>query len=424
VGAGLASQNIVFPLEASGSISGTVLDQSGEPVRGAQVWLFRKAVSGGRPQIQMLAQHPADSSGAFHAGHLAPGTYFIAVSARPWYARNGPQIASQANPELDVAYPVTYYGDTIDPASASPINLAEGGSANVQISLRAVPAVHVDLGPATAENRHGSSNLSAETLGGHAIPLPTNVIGVDGRQELSGVAPGHYVLRTMTVEGQQGRAGPATRVDITGNATLAPEDLKTTSISGQVTFEGAPEQPFLQFSCGNKMFGGRVLKDGSFRVTGQPLEGGKCEVALANAPGFYIKSVATGGGKPSADAVDIVEGADNRITVVVGKGATAQLDGLTVQDEKPFSSAMVLLLPEDLTRASLIRRDQSDSDGSFTLPNVLPGRYTLLAIDNGKELAYRDPAVIQPYLSQGAALEFPRRDNSPVKINVVARRAN
>jgi hypothetical protein len=426
----LAGQNIVFPLEAPGSISGTVLDQSGEPARGASVWLFRQAVSGGKPQMQMLAQHQADTSGAFHAGHLGPGTYFIAVSARPWYARSLPQIApqaAQANPELDVAYPITYYGDTTDPTSASPVHLAEGGSASVQINLRAVPAVHLDLGAATVENHAGSSNLSAETLGGHTIPLPANMMGVNGRQELAGVAPGHYVLRTMTVDGNVGRLGPAARVDITGNTTLAPGDLKTTSLSGQVSYEGA-EQPAsrgaLRFACGNKLAGAPVLKDGSFNVRGQPLEGGRCEVDLVNAPGLYVKSVSVGGAKASADTVDLVEGADNRLTVLVAKGATSQLEGVTVRDDKPLSSVMVLLLPEDPARGSLIRRDQSDSDGSFTLPNVLPGRYTLLAIDDGKELAYRDSAVIQPYLAQGVALEFPRRDNSPVKINAIARRAN
>jgi hypothetical protein len=250
---------------------------------------------------------------------------------------------------------------------------------------------------------------------------------VNGRQELAGVAPGHYILQAMTFDGNRGRAGPATRVDITGNTTLAPEDLKTTSLSGQVSYEGAERpanQGGLRFTCGTKLAGAPVLKDGSFNVRGQPLEGGRCEVDLVNAPTFYVKSVAAGGAKPSADTVDLVEGADNRITVVVAKGATSQLEGVTVQDDKALSSAMVLLLPEDATRASLIRRDQSDSDGTFTLSNVLPGRYTLLAIDNGKELAYRDPAVIQPYLAQGVALEFPRRDNSPVKINVIARRAN
>jgi len=420
VGPGLAAENIVFPLEAPGSISGTVLDQNSEPVQDAAIWLFRQVVSGGRSEIQMLADHRGDNAGAFHAGHLGPGTYFVAVTARPWYARGFPKMASQPNPELDTAYPVTYYGDTTDPASASPIHLAEGGSASIQINLRAVPAVHVDL--------NGSANLAnpmVEALGGNTIPANATILGINGRQEVAGLAPGRYIFRTMAGDDRRGRFGPGARIDIAGNTTIASEDLKSTSLSGQVTFEGGvPEQLFLEFVCGNNRFIGRVVKDGSFRATGQPLEGGHCEVGLENAAGFYVKSIAVRGAKPSADAVDILEGADNRLVVVVAKGAMSALEGFTVRDDKPFSSAMVLLLPEDLARASWIRRDQSDSDGSFALTNVLPGRYTLLAIEDGKELAYRDPAVIQPYLAQGVAVEFPRRDNSPVKINAIARRAN
>src|SRR5882757_3705676 len=92
VGPGLAAQNIVFPLEAPGSISGTVLDQNSEPVQDAAIWLFRQVVSGGRSEIQMLADRRGDHAGAFHAGHLGPGTYFVAVTARPWYARGFPKM--------------------------------------------------------------------------------------------------------------------------------------------------------------------------------------------------------------------------------------------------------------------------------------------------------------------------------------------
>ena len=93
----------------------------------------------------------------------------------------------------------------------------------------------------------------------------------------------------------------------------------------------------------------------------------------------------------------------------------SELTGVAVQNEQPFSAAMVLLLPEDVTRASLIRRDQSDSDGTFTLPEILPGRYTLIAIDNGKDLAYRDPAAIQPYLAQGVTSNSRGRIAFPLK---------
>ena len=431
VGPGLASQNIVFPLEAPGSISGTVLDQGGDPAINVRVSLFRKAVSGGRPEIQMFGQHQADRSGAFHIGHLGPGTYFIAVSAQPWYARSLPQIAGQPNPEMDVAYPVTYYGDTTDPASATAVNLAEGGAATIQINLRTVPAVHLDLGAGAmagaAERPHPPPILAVETLGGNTISITPTMVGVNGREELGGIAPGHYVLRRMNVNEQFNRVGPGARIDIAGNTSLAAAEPKTTSLSGQVTFEGSarpPGQPLLQFSCAHRPFIVRISKDGSLQPGGETLETGHCDVALANAPGFYLKSVAARDAKASTDAVDLIEGADNRITAVAAKGAMSEVTGVTVDNEKPLSSAMVLLVPEDLTRASLFRRDQSDSDGSFALANVLPGRYTLLAIDNGKELAYRDPAVIQPYLVQGAALEFPRPNNALIKVNVIARRAN
>jgi hypothetical protein len=428
VGPGFASQNIVFPLEAPGSISGTVLDQNGEPAGAAQVWALHKTVSSGRPEIHIVGQNQVDRAGAFHLGHLAPGTYFIAVSARPWYApRSFLQMGGQPNPELDVAYPITYYGDTTDAASASPVNLAEGGSAAIQINLHAVPAVHVDLGASGPEQPHAPPLLAAQTMGGNTIPIAPNMVGVNGRAELGGIAPGNYVLRTVNRDGQHNRFGSGARIEITGDTNITGENLKITSLSGRLTFEGSARpsgQPFLRFSCGNRPFTMRILNDGSLQSAGQFVEAGRCDVALTNATGFYLKSIAAGDAKPSTDAVELTAGVDNHIVAVATKGTMSDLSGITVQNEQPLSSAMVLLLPEDPAHGSLIRRDQSDSDGTFKLSEILPGRYTLLAIDNGKDLAYRDPAVIQPYLAQGTVLEFPRQNRGPVKVNAAVRRVN
>ena len=41
VGPGLNSEDLIFKLNAEGVISGTVTDEAGEPVRGAQVRLFQ-----------------------------------------------------------------------------------------------------------------------------------------------------------------------------------------------------------------------------------------------------------------------------------------------------------------------------------------------------------------------------------------------
>ena len=55
---------------------------------------------------------------------------------------------------------------------------------------------------------------------------------------------------------------------------------------------------------------------------------------------------------------------------------------------------------------SLYHRDQSDSDGSFSMSPLFPGRYILLAIENGWDLEWADPKVMFQYLPAGLPLEL------------------
>jgi hypothetical protein len=48
-----------------------------------------------------------------------------------------------------------------------------------------------------------------------------------------------------------------------------------------------------------------------------------------------------------------------------------------------------------------VRRDQSDSDGSFSLRDVPPGRYTVVAIEDGWKLNWTDREMIARYLPHG-----------------------
>jgi hypothetical protein len=67
---------------------------------------------------------------------------------------------------------------------------------------------------------------------------------------------------------------------------------------------------------------------------------------------------------------------------------------------------MIVLVPPDLERnSSLVRRDQSDSDGTFSLSNVLPGKYTVVAIENGWSLQWLKREVMQPFLKGGQPVE-------------------
>ena len=80
---------------------------------------------------------------------------------------------------------------------------------------------------------------------------------------------------------------------------------------------------------------------------------------------------------------------------------------------------MIVLVPQDPGHnLPLFRRDQSDSDGTFTLSNVVPGQYTVVAIANGWELEWANPAVLQPYLKGGESVQVPAEGKLDVKVQV------
>jgi hypothetical protein len=63
---------------------------------------------------------------------------------------------------------------------------------------------------------------------------------------------------------------------------------------------------------------------------------------------------------------------------------------------------MVVLVPAvPEADIELFRRDQSELDGSFVLPNVMPGKYTAVAIQDGWTLEWGKPEVLTRYLPKG-----------------------
>jgi hypothetical protein len=71
---------------------------------------------------------------------------------------------------------------------------------------------------------------------------------------------------------------------------------------------------------------------------------------------------------------------------------------------------MIVLVPKNPeANHDRFRRDQSDLDGSFSLPDVIPGSYTIIAIENGWDLDWSEPAVLAQYLQHGETIEVGNR---------------
>ena len=88
------------------------------------------------------------------------------------------------------------------------------------------------------------------------------------------------------------------------------------------------------------------------------------------------------------------------IAATLARGTTA-LHGYAERNGKGLGGAMVFLVPRDPARHDLYRRDQTSTDGSFTLNRVIPGDYTVVAIENGWTLDWGRPEVLAPYAAGG-----------------------
>jgi len=81
------------------------------------------------------------------------------------------------------------------------------------------------------------------------------------------------------------------------------------------------------------------------------------------------------------------------------------VEGYVKRGDKAAGGAMVALIPKDpQTHLEMFRRDQSDLDGSFTLREVIPGTYTLIAVEDAWGFPWQQPEALQRYLQHGQNL--------------------
>jgi hypothetical protein len=98
-------------------------------------------------------------------------------------------------------------------------------------------------------------------------------------------------------------------------------------------------------------------------------------------------------------------------------GGSVTVEGFAKRAGKGTSGAMIVMVPKNPeANHDRFRRDQSDLDGSFSLPNVIPGSYTIIAIEDGWDLDWSEAGVLAPYLKHGQTIEV--GDRSPTTMRL------
>ncbi len=448
VGPGLDTDHLVFRIQPDASIEGDITDDNNEPIQNAMVRLFQASTEGGQQKTVPMNQDQTDDLGHYRMGHLAPGTYYLSVSARPWYAQNSNPHRGPGNPNpnpktdaqamqdaaaLDVTYPLTFYPGTTDSTSATPLQLTPGEKATADVTLHAIPSLHLQIHTASAENavlgRMVFPRISQRIFEGYldsVFNAPDSWVA-PGVMEISGLAPGHYVVEMPPSTGPGDKGGGKAwyrEIDLAGDAEISASDGPSfASVSGSIFFQDTarvPRQASIQLTNPEtgETFRSDIADRGDFDFRSDDVRPGRYIIALENVNGFFLQKLSATGAKVMGRTIEIGSTGSVRISGIASRGA-AQVDGTAMREDEPFAGAMIILVPQDpANNAPLFRRDQSDSDGTFTLPDVVPGQYTVIAIANGWDLEWANPAVLQPYLKKGETIQVPAGGKMQVKVQV------
>ncbi len=357
---------------------------------------------------------------------------------------------------FDVVYPVTFFPSATSLADAGRLALAPGATETADFQLHAVPSVHLRVRvpvepPATVVSHEGGEETATQEDSPAAFLLSLHIGDytdqiepvrneiAPGVIELSKIPSGEVNLVAMSLTSQAGNeVSRSKELRVSGDTDIdlsAPGD--SANVSGVVLasqFHPAPtnaeqasaDQPsggraalirvieeaspnvtitFRSIKTGES-YSATVSSEGKFSFAGSTFPAGSYEVEFPAQTSLRVVSLEATGATASGRTIDISAGLSLNLVVHAAE-ANCTLSGFALKNGKPVAGAMVLLVPQDPGHdMSLYHRDQSDSDGSFSMSPLFPGRYLLLAIENGWDLEWADPAILFRYLPNGQPVDL------------------
>jgi hypothetical protein len=427
VGPGITEPVLTLKLQAESSILGVVRDQDETPIPNATISLFRSELVDGLVRTYEANSRASDQGGSYRFSHLSPGKYYLVVQAKTEFhdylesagylmlpkigqADSGNEEPSQnlLPPELDVAYPVTFYPNATTSADAQCLHLSPGERLHADFRLQALPAIHVKV-PMDI-----NVTFRVQSFGGDELQIEADSYFLGrGEWKMLAIAPGTYRV-SMGIDRQENRIYSDAQMELAADVMTDDDQLvdNASRVSGvAVMDDGSPASSHLIISLTplNSMSIQEELifntkEDGKIEWAGT-IPPGKYKLSLEDSP-LSIKSAAVEGAKIRGRTLD-VPGAGRMKLALVLTAERSLVHGKVLSDGKLVAGAMVLLVPEDFeNNPQLFFRDESDSDGTFGFPPVPPGNYTAVAIQNGWDLEWAKPEVLSPYLAKGHPLKL------------------
>jgi len=417
-GAGFSTENLVLRLTPLALLGGKVIDESGDPVRNARVMLYVENHRAGMNRITRAGGGSTDDQGSYEFAALTPGNYFLSVTARPWYAvhpvSSPAEGAGNAPPgvarSLDVAYPTTYFNGATETDGAAPISIQGGDHLQVDIHLNPVPALHIVLHvPNDGQQGFSMPVFQKRVFDSLEFVQSEGAQSVaPGVYELTGVPAGRYSVRLP--EQKSGQLQQSSEIDLVKNGqeldTSRGEPAAQVKLSVKMPrLEPFPKQFYLALQDSRRQIVGFRTVDAAGEATFEDLPAGKYAILVGSPTKPYaVVRASSEGVEISGHDLNVTSGASLNLAVFV-VGGVVTVEGFAKRGDKPLAGVMVALVPKDTeSHLEMFRRDQSDFDGSFVLRGVIPGSYTIVAVEDAWGFQWMEPGVLGRYVQHGQNL--------------------
>jgi len=409
-------------------LSGHVQDQDGAPIPSAGVVVLRYFYESGRRRLGATAAEQTNDLGEFEILDLPPGRYYLQVA--PPRRRNIPVHTHWMRPEQ--AYPITFYPNARQISDATPIDLApDAHVGNLDFHLRKVPAYHIrgKVAGQTGGQPQTFDQLMVEAPGTRAGGIYQMGLQADGSFDIPGVANGSYDVRfTRSRVGQGDTAYPAQSIHIADadiNDLVFTDDPKI-EVSGNILVEGQRPDKLniyvaLEPTHSASSMSATYAADGSFHIRSVPMD--ICRLDLRSQPpeGYYVKSVRFGDHEIKDSDIDLSNGADAPLNIVLGSDGGIIDGNVQTLTGQPATGTEVTVARSDeyAGRSDLLKRATTDAAGNFHMKDVAPGDYRVYAWEIDLDQSPRSAEFRNLFDGQSAAVTVGPNSNTSVQVNVI-----
>jgi hypothetical protein len=434
--------SIDVTLKRGGAISGTIVDEFGEPMQGVAVSALELQVTGNRRRAVRVGGTSTDDRGHYRLFGLKPGTFVVEAVVRDALSGTG-------------GYLPWYYPGTsgIDQATATTVNFGAAVT-GVDLALVSTRAYRVGGSVADASGKpvRGEVVLAvSDRSGAIQTDMMRTEIAADGSFEFTNVAPGDYVAQALgmatPIKGPDGRlAGtqqsqfgmsfvtvsaadpPALQLRVSTGATLL----------GRVRYEGLPPgpPPFLTLIArpidrDRSSLRGSAPATSDTQTSAFELRGVFGPTLFRAQPqqsDWYLKAVVFKGQDLTDTPFDFGVGTARDIEVVISTlGATAR--GRVTDDRAaPVRNCTVLVFSTSREKwfagSRWVKAERSSTDaGTFTVTGLPPGDYWIAAVDRmeGSPTAFVSPELLDELSSRAIRITLGEGQSQDVPLRLVRR---